>query len=297
MLRADLQLEGGEHGAIEVFALEREQPTVPAADRFLPEERQLLQAIAGQVSLMIGIRLANERRAQLEDQLRHADRLAKVGQLTAGVAHELNEPLAAILGFAQLAAKKIDAPEQAGRYLERIIQSSLHAREIIRKMLLFSSPGVHRTSRVDLNRVLTEGLAFLEPRFAKSAIRVVTDFAPDLPPIEADSAQLTQVLVNLVLNALHAMADGGTLTLRTERGEGTVRLVVADTGTGMDAATLEQIFLPFFTTREVDQGTGLGLSVVHGIVTAHGGTIDVQSNPGRGTVCTITLPACRDTGH
>ena len=294
VLRADLQLEGGEHGAIEVFALEREQPTVPAADRFLPEERQLLQAIAGQVSLMIGIRLANERRAQLEDQLRHADRLAKVGQLTAGVAHELNEPLAAILGFAQLAAKKIDAPEQAGRYLERIIQSSLHAREIIRKMLLFSSPGVHRTSPVDLNRVLTEGLAFLEPRFAKSAIRVVTDFAPGLPPIEADSAQLTQVLVNLVLNALHAMADGGTLTLRTERGEGVVRLVVADTGTGMDAATLEQIFLPFFTTREVDQGTGLGLSVVHGIVTAHGGTIDVESVPGRGTVCSITLPICKD---
>jgi signal transduction histidine kinase len=295
VLRADLQLEGGEHGAIEVFALEREQPPVAAADRFLPEERQLLQAIAGQVSLMIGIRLANERRAQLEDQLRHADRLAKVGQLTAGVAHELNEPLAAILGFAQLAAKKIDAPEQASRYLERIIQSSLHAREIIRKMLLFSSPGVHRTSPVDLNRVLTEGLAILEPRFAKSAIRVVTDFAPGLPPIEADSAQLTQVLVNLVLNALHAMvADGGTLTLRTERGEGAVRLLVADTGTGMDAATLEQIFLPFFTTREVDQGTGLGLSVVHGIVTAHGGTIEVQSVPGRGTVCTVTLPACSD---
>ena len=126
---------------------------------------------------------------------------------------------------------------------------------------------------------------------------MVTDFAPDLPPIEADSAQLTQVLVNLVLNALHAMADGGTLTLRTEAGEGKVRLIVTDTGTGMDAATLEQIFLPFFTTREVDQGTGLGLSVVHGIVTGHGGTIDVQSVPGRGTVCTITLPACRDAGH
>jgi len=295
VLRADLQLDGGEHGAIEVFALEREQGTVRGTDRFLPEERQLLEAIAGQVSLMIGSRLANERRAQLESQLRHADRLAKVGQLTAGVAHELNEPLAAILGFAQLAARKIDAPGQAGRYLERIIQSSLHAREIIRKMLLFSSPGVHRTSRVDLNRVLAEGLAILEPRFAKSAIRVVTDFAPGLPPIEADSAQLTQVLVNLVLNALHAMvADGGTLTLRTERGEGAVRLLVADTGTGMDAATLEQIFLPFFTTREVDQGTGLGLSVVHGIVTAHGGTIEVQSVPGRGTVCTVTLPACSD---
>jgi signal transduction histidine kinase len=295
VLRADLQLDGGEHGAIEVFALEREQGTVRGTDRFLPEERQLLEAIAGQVSLMIGSRLANERRAQLESQLRHADRLAKVGQLTAGVAHELNEPLAAILGFAQLAARKIDAPGQAGRYLERIIQSSLHAREIIRKMLLFSSPGVHRTSRVDLNRVLAEGLAILEPRFAKSAIRVVTDFAPGLPPIEADSAQLTQVLVNLVLNALHAMvADGGTLTLRTERGEGTVRLGVSDTGTGMDAATLEQIFLPFFTTREVDQGTGLGLSVVHGIVTAHGGTIEVQSVPGRGTVCTVTLPACSD---
>ncbi|MBB5349141.1 hypothetical protein JWG42_10725 [Desulfoprunum benzoelyticum] len=294
VLHADLPLEGDERGAIEVFALDRGRTADPAGDPFLAEERQLLQAIAGQVSLMIGIHLANERRARLESQLRHADRLAKVGQLTAGVAHELNEPLAAILGFAQLAAKKIDAPEQAGRYLERIIQSSLHAREIIRKMLLFSSPGVGRTGPVDLNRVIAEGLAILEPRFARSAIRVVTDLAPGLEPIEADSAQLTQVLVNLALNAVQAMTEGGALSLRTERGEGEVRLVVADAGTGMDAATVEQIFLPFFTTREVDEGTGLGLSVVHGIVTAHGGRIDVQSRPGRGTICTISLPTRRD---
>ncbi|MFH7326972.1 sensor histidine kinase [Desulfurivibrio sp. C05AmB] len=290
MLRADLRMQERSRGVIEVFFRWREGAAI--GDPFFPEERKLLQAIAGQVSLMIGNRLANEHRAQLESQLRHADRLAKVGQLTAGVAHELNEPLAAILGFAQLAAKKIESPEQASRYLDRIIHSCLHAREIIRKMMLFSSPGVPRTRRVDLNHLLTEGLSFIEPRFTRTSIRFVTELSPDLPPVEADSAQITQVLVNLVINAIHAMADGGTLTLRTEGGGGEVRMIVADTGIGMDAATLEQIFLPFFTTKDVDHGTGLGLSVVHGIVTGHGGSIDVQSSPGRGTTCTITFPVC-----
>jgi signal transduction histidine kinase len=220
-----------------------------------------------------------------------------VGQLTAGVAHELNEPLASILGFAQLAAKKIGTPDQASRYLDKIIQACLHAREVIRKMMLFSSPAGQRMSRIDLNRVLTEAMSFIEPRFARTAIRFEKILAGDLPPILADASQITQVITNLVLNAIHALDEGGTITLRTESGHGGARMIVADTGVGMDAATLEQIFLPFFTTKDVDQGTGLGLSVVHGIVTAHGGTIDVQSSVGRGTTCTITFPRCDGAGE
>ena len=296
-LHAPLLIDGQPRGALEVFS--RWHPDAADAPKacFLPEERKLLQAIVGQVSLMIGIGLANERRSQLERQLRHADRLAKVGQLTAGVAHELNEPLASILGFAQLAAKKIGTPDQAGRYLDKIIQACLHAREVIRKMMLFSSPAGQRMSRIDLNRVLAEAMSFIEPRFARTAIRFETVLAGDLPPILADASQITQVITNLVLNAIHALGEGGTITLRTESGHGGARMIVADTGVGMDAATLEQIFLPFFTTKDVDQGTGLGLSVVHGIVTAHGGTIDVQSSVGRGTTCTITFPRCDGAGE
>lgn len=291
VIRDTLQMESPSHGVIEVFYHRRDETFQDLDDRFFPEERKLLQAIAHQVSLMVNIKLANEQRAQLENQLQHSDRLAKVGQLTAGVAHELNEPLVSILGFAQLAAKKIDTPIQAARYLDKIIQSTLHAREIIKKMMLFSSPMPYHRSETDLNRVLVEGMAFIEPRFSEVAIQFESIFDPQLPSILADASQITQVLINLVINALHAMGSSGTLTLRTIGAGPTVQMIVQDTGIGMDQQTMEQIFLPFFTTKDLDHGTGLGLSVVHGIVSAHDGTIKVESSVGQGTTFTITLPA------
>lgn len=290
VIRDNLQMARPSHGVIEVFYHRRDGAELEGEDGFFPEERKLLQAIAHQVSLMINIKLANEQRSQLEDQLRHADRLAKVGQLTAGVAHELNEPLASILGFAQLATKKIDAPVHVARYLDKIIQSTLHAREIIKKMMLFSSPVPNHKAKIDLNAVLAEGMAFIEPRFAKVDIQFKSTFDPELPPILADASQITQVLINLVINAIHAMDSMGTLTLRTARAGRLVQMVVQDNGIGMDQQTLEQIFLPFFTTKDLDHGTGLGLSVVHGIVSAHDGTIDVKSEIGNGTTFTITFP-------
>ena len=290
-ISATLTIEGRSRGVVEVFYKQsgdgndddREGP-------FLPEESNLLQTIARQISLMIEIKLANEKQRDLENQLRHADRLAKMGQLTAGVAHELNEPLSGILGFAQLALKKIESPEQAARYLDRIVHSCLHAREIIKKMMLLSSPMPQHTACVDLNRLLSDGISFIVPRFEKSGIRFETDFVPDLPPIVADTAQITQVLVNLVINAIQAMPDGGVLTVKTVEVEGAARMIVQDTGVGMDAHIMEQIFLPFFSTKDVDHGTGLGLSVVHGIINAHNAAIEVQSQMGSGTVFTITFP-------
>ncbi|WP_083453411.1 sensor histidine kinase [Desulfatitalea tepidiphila] len=291
-INATLTIEGRPKGMIEVFYKQfKEDADGDGQGHFLTEETNLLQTIARQVSLMIEIKLANEKQARLESQLRHADRLAKIGQLTAGVAHELNEPLSGILGFAQLALKKIDTPEQAARYLDRIVQSCLHAREIIKKMMLFSSPMPQHMVRVDLNQLLTDGMSFIVPRFEGSGIRFDADFDPALPNISADASQITQVLVNLVINAIHAMPDGGVLTVKTVCIEGKSCLIVQDTGVGMDTKTLEQIFLPFFSTKDVDHGTGLGLSVVHGILSAHDATIDVQSQFGRGTVFTIAFPA------
>jgi len=133
-------------------------------------------------------------------------------------------------------------------------------------------------------------LLFLESRWEKKGIRVVRELHPELPTITADPAQLQQVLVNLVVNAEQAMPEGGTLTLATAPGEDTVRLRVEDTGVGMDDEVCEKAFLPFFTTKDVNEGTGLGLAVVHGIVTAHGGTIRVSSEPGRGSTFEVELP-------
>ena len=257
---------------------------------FLPEERDLLRTIARQSALFIEKKLAVDKQRELEKQLRHADRLAKVGQLTAGIAHELNAPLSGILGFAQLALKKMDSPEVAVRYLDRIVDSCLHAREVIRKMMLFSSPEPLVRHQTDVNRLVQEGVSFIQPRFSGSGIRFETMLDPDIPSIFADKSQITQVLINLMMNAIQAMPDGGVLSVRTEARENSARLIVQDTGIGMGERVLEQIFLPFFTTKDVDQGTGLGLPVVHGIVTAHGGTIQVISREGEGSAFILDFP-------
>ena len=285
-IRETLALDGGPRGMIEVFYREGKA----SGPRFLPEEKTLLATIAGQSTLLIGIRLSNDRKNELENQLRHADRLAKIGQLTSGMAHELNEPLAGILGFAQLAGRKLHEPDTVKRYLDRIVKACLNARQIIRNMMQFGSPSQPNMETVDLNHLVGESLDLVTPRFEGSGVRFERALAPERPLITGDPAQLAQVVVNLVINAIHAMPRGGVLTVVIQTSDEEVSLTVKDTGTGMDKNTLDQIFLPFFTTKDVHQGTGLGLSVVHGIVTAHGGVIDVASQPGLGAAFTVTFP-------
>ena len=147
-----------------------------------------------------------------------------------------------------------------------------------------------RKVNVDINQIVNEGLYFLESRCAQEGIVVKRNLQKDLPPVIADPSQMTQVLVNLTVNAVQAMQAGGTLTIRTLARDSFVTLVIGDTGEGMDEEALKRVFLPFFTTKEVGQGTGLGLAVVHGIVTSHGGSISVESRPGRGSTFEIHLP-------
>jgi len=294
-LTEKLIIQGIKRGAVEVIYSEKHPERSDIEIPFLQEEKNLLKTIAGQVALIIEKREADNKRYELEGQLRHADRLAKIGQLTAGVAHELNEPIGNILGFAQLASKNPDLPEQVCRDLEHIVRSSLHAREIIKKLMLFSRQMPHQKIRLNLNNLVKEGLSFIEPRFTKNDVEFIQDLTPNLPEITADPSQLRQVLVNLVVNAYQAMPNGGILTIKTLSEIDNVILVVLDTGVGMDQETLGQIFLPFFTTKDVDQGTGLGLSVAHGIITAHGGKIDVQSQKGKGSRFEIRFPfTCED---
>jgi signal transduction histidine kinase len=285
---ADFAVGTKHKGRVEVVYLE-ERPRLHEGP-FLAEERHLVDALAQEISGIIARRQTREDMAHLEDQLRHADRLATLGQLAAGVAHELNEPLSAILGFAQLALKTKGLPETVGRDLLKVVDASLYSRKIVSKLRLFSRQMPPELTEVSLNRVIADGLTFLRSRCTTQGITIVEDLDPELPEIVADQGQLHQVLVNLVVNATQAMPNGGTLTIRTRSAGEEVSLLVEDTGTGMSEQIIEKIFLPFFTTRSTDQGTGLGLSVVHGIVTAHAGMIEVQSKPGRGSRFEVRLP-------
>ncbi|MFI4915351.1 MAG: sensor histidine kinase [Phycisphaerales bacterium JB060] len=263
------------------------------ATGFLDEERSMLDAVARQVGLFIERVEADQRRAATEAQLRHADRLASIGQLAAGVAHELAEPLASIMGFAQLAQKAPGLPGQAHADMERIVRAAMHGREVIGKLLAFAHPSTGAVGALNMSAVVEEALFLLEAGCDRPGVRFVRELAADLPPVRADAGQVRQVVTNLVMNAVHAvggLAGGGTITVETRMNEDAVELVVRDTGPGMDEATARRVFDPFFTTKDVGVGTGLGLSVVQGIVAAHGGGVMLETSPGQGACFTVRLP-------
>ncbi len=288
---APIMVDGERRGLVEVGYSE-DRPEFDEGP-FLAEERSLLEAVAGEIASLIKRRAAAEERAHLEEQLQHADRLATIGQLAAGVAHELNEPLGAILGFTQLVRKERDLPPGTGEDLDRVVEAALHAREIVRKLMLFGRQSPPRIEAVDLARVIENGLYFLATRCAKSGIDLRREVGGESCIVRADAAQLYQVIVNLVVNAIQAMPQGGRLVVRVLQDGGDALLQVEDTGVGMTADVKERIFTPFFTTKDIGEGTGLGLSVVHGIVTSHRGSVEVDSAPGAGTRFTVRLP--RDT--
>jgi len=213
------------------------------------------------------------------------------------VANERNEPRGNILGCSQLAKKDPYMGTQPRKDIEKIEKSALHAREVIKKLMTFARQTPPRRMSMDLNQHIDEGLYFLESRCAKENIELTRNPAPALPPIFADKAQIHQVLVNLSVNGIQAMPKGGRLTITTEAGEHEVKLIVEDTGMGMTEKTVKKIFVPFFTTKEIGQGTGLGLSVVHGIVMSHGGSIEVDTHIGQGSRFEISLPVNGETSQ
>jgi len=257
---------------------------------FLAEEVRLLEKIAGEIALAAGSLRSAEQNARLEAQLRHADRLATIGVLAAGIAHELNEPLSRILGFAQLAQKLPELPPAAQRDLSRIVDASLHAREIVQKLLAFGRGAPAQAVDCDMDQLAAGALDFLDPRCRSAGIEVRRELARRKLFVRADPTELRQVIVNLVVNALHAMPGGGRLTVRVEERDESCLLTVEDTGVGMTPEVLERIFIPFFTTKDGSRGTGLGLPLVHGIVTSLGGTISVQSKVGSGSRFSVQLP-------
>jgi len=278
-------------GEVKVCLLEREL-------EFLTEEYDLLNSIAGATGAIYRKLQSEEEKQEIEERLRQADRLATIGQLAAGIAHELNEPLSNILGYAQLVAAELQTGSSMSNDLEKIVSSSLHAREIVRKLLLFARQMPMQRSQVNINEVISESLQIVGSRIRKHSISLKLDLADDLPEITADTSQLKQVIINLLVNAEQAMPGGGLLEIITRtRSNEQIKIKIKDNGVGMNRSTQKKIFLPFFTTKELGEGTGLGLSVVHGIVKAHGGTIKVRSIIDEGTTVILNFPINYNKGQ
>ena len=247
------------------------------------------------------IKRAEEERRSLEKQLHNAQKLEAMGTLAGGMAHDLNNAMVPLLALTKLAMAAMPEGSRERRRLELVQKGAERAREVAAQMLAFSREEKVDTCAVDFPVVLREAMELLRASLP-STIRLETRISP-VPPIVANAGQLSQVIVNLVNNASQAIgSEMGVIDVSLEPAPpppvavgakaGTwVRLAVVDTGCGMDEATRRRIFEPFFTTKQVGQGTGLGLSVVHGIVAAHGGTIEVSSRPGDGTRFDILLPA------
>jgi two-component system, NtrC family, sensor kinase len=228
--------------------------------------------------------------AAMHERLLQSEKMAAIGQLAGGVAHEINNPLCVILGFAQGLERRVPEKDLLRLPVTSIVRESLRCKALVQELLAFSRTGKVSAEPSDVNALARGAARLLEARARTLQITVAQELAEELPVIAVNRTQMEQVLVNLGMNALDAMSAGGRLTLRTLREQGGVRLEVADSGGGIPEEIRSRIFEPFFTTKEVGEGTGLGLSLVYEVVDQHGGTIDVQSEIGVGTTMVVHLP-------
>ncbi len=236
-------------------------------------------------------------RVRLEDQMVQTEKLTSLGLLAAGVAHEVNTPLAVISNYIQMLAKQIPEDDPRQKTIERIVKQTFRASEIVNNLLNFSRTGGTAPVEVDLNFVLEETLTLVQHPFKTAQVNVVKNYAERLPVILGSTTRLQQVFLNLFMNARDAMPGGGMLEVRTGARNGSVEIEVTDTGAGIPPEHLHRIFDPFFTTKATGRGTGLGLSVSYGIIKEHAGKVDVRSTPGKGTSFRLEFPVARKAVH
>ena len=232
-------------------------------------------------------------RVNLEDQLMQAEKLSSIGLLAAGVAHEVNTPLAVITSNAQMLVRQMEPDDPRLRTLEKIIAQAFRASEIANNLLKFSRIGSSDYSELDVNRVISESLSLVDPMLKASRVTVNSQLKDSLPAVYGNYGKLQQVFMNLIMNARDAMPRGGELTIATEAENSTVHVEVSDNGVGIPTDHLNKIFDPFFTTKATSRGTGLGLAVTYGIIREHSGSIQVDSAVGRGTTFRLEFPAVR----
>jgi PAS domain S-box-containing protein len=236
-------------------------------------------------------------RERMEEQMSQTEKLTSLGLLAAGVAHEVNTPLAVISNYIQMLAKQMPEGDPRQSIIEKIVKQTFRASEIVNNLLNFSRTGAAEAADIDVNRVVEETLSLVAHPLKTSHIQVVKQLGEPLPAVRGSANKLQQVFLNLFLNARDAMPGGGMLEVRTAAHNGSVEIEVADTGAGIPREHIHRIFDPFFTTKASGRGTGLGLSVTYGIIKEHAGKIDVRSTPGKGTSFHVEFPAVRKAVH
>ena len=236
-------------------------------------------------------------RDHMEEQMTQTEKLTSLGLLAAGVAHEVNTPLAVISNYIQMLAKQMPEGDPRHTIIDKIVKQTFRASEIVNNLLNFSRTGPGELADVDLNRVVEETLSLVAHPLKASQIQVVKQLTEGIPPVRGSANKLQQVFLNLFLNARDAMPSGGMLEVRSAAHNGSVEVEVVDTGNGITREHIHKIFDPFFTTKTSGRGTGLGLSVSYGIIKEHAGKIDVRSTPGRGTSFHVEFPAVRKSVH
>jgi two-component system NtrC family sensor kinase len=236
-------------------------------------------------------------RERMEEQMSQTEKLTSLGLLAAGVAHEVNTPLAVISNYIQMLAKQMPEGDPRQGIIDKIVKQTFRASEIVNNLLNFSRTGAAELADIDVNRVVEETLSLVAHPLKTSQIQIVKQLGATLPPVRGSANKLQQVFLNLFLNARDAMPSGGMLEVRTAAHNGSVEVEVADTGAGIPREHIHRIFDPFFTTKATGRGTGLGLSVSYGIIKEHAGKIDVRSTPGKGTSFHVEFPAVRKAVH
>jgi len=236
-------------------------------------------------------------RVRLEEQMLQNEKLTSLGLLAAGVAHEVNTPLAVISNYIQMLAKQIPTEDPRQKTIDKIVKQTFRASEIVNNLLNFSRTGAAEFAEINLNAVLDETLTLVQHPFKTARVNVIRNFTDGLPLVLGSNTRLQQVFLNLFMNARDAMPNGGMLEVRTAAYNGSVEVEVTDTGVGIRPEHLHRIFDPFFTTKASGRGTGLGLSVSYGIVKEHAGKLEVRSTAEKGTSFRLEFPVARKAVH
>ena len=260
------------------------------ASSFLKEEQPLLDNVAIILGNLLERIEIQKNETSLKRQMERADRLGILGEITAGIAHELNTPLTNILGFAELLKDDIKTDNQISEDLDKIIQNALFSREVVKKLMFFACEMPQEMQEINIVPSIKNAIALLDASFKKAEVKYIVKIEDEALLMRADTIQLTQIIFNLIINAIYFSPKNGLVTIEAFQSKKDIFLKISDEAMGLSEEALEKVFQPFFTTKPTGDGSGLGLSVVHGIVASHNGSIIAENNKDKGVTFTVKLP-------